>query len=227
MRSWLTQALSQCELSEEATGYLLGRGVLPQVIQTWGMVTWESPPECCPDPVAAGKFGPHWERLEGRVIYPLYSPRGELLGFDCRSVGKKDPFRFLLPDASWRPVWVGMPDAMPKIWAGCAVFIVEGFFDVAALHHVIHHGAVLGSGPAQLSHGHLEFLRRFRPEVHILYDMDKAGRWGAEQAYKALHRLGVSCYVHTYGQEGDDPGLIWKRGGRDLLLKVFSQIRDG
>jgi len=226
VRAWLTKALSACELSEEASQYLLGRGLLPEVIRAWGFVTWDPSEEPCPDALLAEKLGPHWERLEGRVIYPLYSPRGLLLGFECRTPYLKDVFRLLLPDASGYPVWIGMPGAMGPIWEGRPVIVVEGFFDVAALHHVVSGAVVLGSGPSQLSHAQLDFLRRFRPEVHMVYDMDKAGRRGAEQAYKALLRHGVSCYVHSYGQEGDDPGLIWQRGGRDLLRKMFSEILD-
>jgi len=222
----LIQALANCELSEEASIYLLGRGVRPEVLRTWGFVTWDPPTSPCPDTSTAEKLGPCWERWEGRVIYPLYSPRGLLLGFDSRTPYQKDVSRFLLPDASWHPVWIGMPGAMEGIWQGRPVVIVEGFFDVAALHHVVKDAVVLGSGPASLSHAQHDFLTRFRPEVHMVYDMDKAGRRGSEQAYKALLRGGVSCYVHRYGHEGDDPGLIWQRGGRDLLLEVFSDLRD-
>lgn len=119
-----------------------------------------------------------------------------------------------------------MPAGMAPIWAGRPVVVVEGFFDVAALLQILTNVVVLGSGPAQLSRTQLDFLIRFRPEVHMVYDMDKAGRRGAEQAYKALQRAGISCYAHTYGQEGDDPGLIWKNGGRDLLRKTFAALLD-
>ncbi len=222
LREWLASALSEMSLTEESHIYLLGRGVRPEALTN--LVVWESPTELCPDPKMRERLGPRWERLEGRILFPLYSPRGTLLGFDSRTPYRKDPYRFLLPDSKCAPVWIGMPEAMPVIWAGGAVVIVEGYFDVCAMHHVLIDKVPLGSGPAQLSHDQIAFLQRFRPETHLVYDMDKAGLRGAEQAYRVLQKSGVSCYVHRYGQEGDDPGLIWQRGGRDLLQQTFSAL---
>lgn len=225
LRQWLKTNLSTCSLSEEAEGYLLGRGVSPRIIEEWGLVTWEAPTEPCPDPVMSSRLGSFWEHLEGRILFPLYSPRGMLAGFDCRSPGQKDIFRYLLPDSELWPIWVGMPYLMEALWRLRVVIIAEGFFDVVALHHVTR-APVLGSGPAHLTKAQMEFLVRLGCEVHMVYDMDSVGRKGSEHVRRELERQGVSCYVHSYGLDGDDPGRVWSRGGRDLLQHVFSELRD-
>ena len=99
MREWLENALAQSELTEEARYYLLGRGATDEVIRSWNLKCFEPPAEPCPQQSLHKHYGAHFERVEGKIIFPLYSPGGKLLGFDSRSVEQKDLLRVLLPDA--------------------------------------------------------------------------------------------------------------------------------
>lgn len=221
MSEWLEQALSDCSLTEDAVDYVMGRGATRETIERWGIRCFECPSEPCPDEFLRKRYGPHFEVFRDKIIYPLRSGRGTLLGIDSRTLGKKDELRFLLPDAEWQAVWIGLPDAMDGVWAGLDVVIVEGRFDLFAMRHV-YAGPVIGSGPAHLSGRQVEWLRRWvKGRVFLVYDHDDAGRRGTDRALKDLRFANVPVVEVTYGKQGDDPGLLYDRGGAAGLRAHF------
>jgi DNA primase len=226
MAAWLAESLDSCDLSEEAEAYVMGRGATREVIESWGLKTFEPPATPCPDTRLHEHYGAHFERFEGKVVYPIYSPRGKLLGFDSRTPYRKDDDRYLLEDSRWNPVWSGMPSAMKAIYDGADVIVVEGRFDVWAMLHAVTQGqAVLGSGSAHLSWKQVEFLRRWaKGDVYVAYDNDAAGKKGTADAVKHLDMRRVRCTPLRYGRAGDDPGQIWDRGGASALREAFPHL---
>lgn len=226
LAAWLTSTLALCELSEEHRDHVMGRGATHEVIEQWGMTSFEAPPDPCPDERLHKHYGECFDRFEGKIIYPLYSPRGHLLGFDSRTPGRKDDDRYLLPESRWNSVWIGMPAAMGAVWGRRDIVVVEGRADVWAVLHACTQGqAVLGSGPAHLSWKQLEFLRRWaRGDVYMSYDNDPAGKKGIADALENLEQRRVRCSELRYGRAGDDPGKIWDRGGAEALRKAFPYL---
>lgn len=221
MQQWLSETFRDSYLSEEARDYLLARGALSNTIEEMGVVTFLPPASECPIPEFATKFGKHFEFFEGKLMFPIYSPMGALIGFDSRSVEAKDLIRFHLKEASWNPVFHGMPKAMHRIWKGADIWIVEGVFDLFALEHILPDCAIIGVGPAHLNFKHLEFLRRWKNHVNLCLDQDDAGRRGMKKAFEDLQRWKISCRMVAYGKTGDDPGAIWTRGGVKSLQESF------
>lgn len=225
LTEWLIAALAASGMTDGARDYLMGRGATPEVIEQWGIKVFDCPLTPCPDARRHRHYGPHFERFEGKVIYPVHSPRGKLLGFEARSVDAKDNDQFLLPESYWNPVWAGMPQAMAALWAGKDVLVVEGVFDAFAMLHVAGDRAVLGSFTAHLSWRHVEFLRRWcLGTVSMVYDRDAAGEKGTREALEHLSKRGVRCGELRYGRRGDDPGLIWDRGGERALREAFPSL---
>jgi len=219
LTEWLRAALEASPLTEEARDYLMGRAATPEIIDTWGIKVWDPPLEPCPKRNLHEHYGAHFERFEGKVIYPLYNPRGKLLGFDSRHIDRKDDVRFLLPESHWNPVWIGMPFAMEALWEGRDLIVVEGRYDVFAMK------GVLGSGPARLSWKQTEHLYRWmRGHVYMVYDNDDPGKKGTADALEVLSRRQVPCSRLPYGKSGDDPGLIWDRGGVEALRTAFRYL---
>jgi DNA primase len=229
MREWLEEALAECTVTEEAHTYLMGRGASPEVIEEWGIKVWDPPFSPCPQANLHEHYGKFFERFEGKVIYPLYSPKGLLLGFDSRHIDRKDDVRFLLPESRWNPVWIGMPSAMNRLWDGYDAVIVEGRFDVFAMQQLVEarksKKAVLGSGPAHLSWKQADYLQRWvKGHTYFAYDNDPTGKKGTEDALKNLDRREVSSSALRYGKPKDDPGLIWDGGGVEALEGAFPYL---
>lgn len=236
MREWLDAALVEASghLSEEAAHYAMGRGLKESLIREMGMGLWEGPSEPAPDPVFRKRFGARGEKLSGMITTPIYNPRGRLLGVEFRAFeGPKRVSQFLLPEAKWNPVFIGMPMAMDRIWNGGDIWIVEGLFDLAALHWVApERDAILATLRARLSFAHVQFLARFASGmVNMVYDQDETGqkavdgwvdptgkeRWGA---LRSLERVQVPCRKISF-RGGKDPGEIWDKLGADGVRATF------
>ena len=235
--SWLAEALAACTLSSEGYEYLMGRAARRETIEQSRLTTWACTSEVVPEPVFVDRYGPHGEQLEGRLICPFWSPRGAILGFEARRLDRKDLSRYLLPEAAWQPIFFGTRTAMPKIWAGAELWIVEGQFDIYPLEWVVPpENAILGAGRAKLTDKQVEFLCRFPPKmINMAFDTDEAGRKGtlgwADAAGKrhwgaldVLQRAGLPCRDWIY-EGGKDPGEIWDRGGVEGLKRAFSGAR--
>lgn len=235
--SWLKDVLDRCALTQNVEGYLLSRGAKSEFLQTEGIITWCCPSEPIPDATFRRRYGDHGEKLDGYLICQAWSPRGRLIGFEGRSIHEKRIVDFRLPEAAWNPFWLGLKSAMPKIWAGGDVWVVEGLFDLCPLQWVMpSDDAVIASVRAHLSHNHVEFLRRFcRGWVNMVYDQDETGRkathgyvdkttgkrrWGAIQV---LERVGLKCRDKPY-IGGKDPGEIWDKGGAAAVRDAFPLV---
>jgi hypothetical protein len=233
MSNWLTEALKGCTLTEEVEGYLLGRGAKEDTIREEGMVTWFPLEHPTPDPEFEKWFGRYGEKLSGFLVCPMYSPRGEVIGFEARHTKQKLIRDYRLPEEAHQTFWLGTRRAVLKLWEGGDAWIVEGLFDLCPMEWVIpDKDAVLASVRAKLSVSHVEFLRRFcRGTVNMVYDCDSAGRKGTfgfvdetgkrqKGALDWLKRVGLNCRDIPY-EGGKDPGVIWDKGGAPAVRAAF------
>lgn len=220
----------------------MGRGVSESSIDRLQIGVWSPPEDPAPDPVFRDRYGDNGELLADRLVYPLRSPRGGLIGFESRSMHEKSVTRYLLPEAAWNPVLIGFPAAMEKVWAGGDLWVVEGLFDLTALERIIpERDAVVASVRAKLTQKHVEWIRRFMglgnatSQVYMVYDNDETGRrgvvgyvdestgklrWGALKQLESVH---VSAVDVRY-RGGKDPGEIWERTGTEGLRAAFAHV---
>ncbi len=233
--NWLAEALQECHLTEEVEGYLLGRGAKESTIREEGIVTWSALKSPAPDIQFQQWFGKCGEKLTGYLICPMYSPKGEVIGFESRNIHQKIIRDYRMPEAAFQPFWLGTRRAILKMWEGGDVWIVEGLFDLCPLEWAIpEKDAVLASVRAKLTMSHVEFLRRFcRGRVNMVYDQDDSGRKGTfgfidESGKKQmgaldwLRRVGLQCRDIPY--EGKDPGVIWDTGGVSAVRNTFDKL---
>lgn len=234
--SWLSDHLRTCELTEEVEGYLLGRGAKEPTIRELGIVTWHPLAEPAPDEDFRLRYGKQGlgEKIDGYLVVPVYSPKGMLIGFEARNIHKKAISDYRMPEAKWCPFFIGTRQALPKLWAGGDVWLVEGLFDLCPLEWVIpERDAVLATVRAHLGVTQLEFLRRYcTGQVRMTYDRDATGRkaivgWKDENgkqrpgALELLRRVGLRGVDVPY-LGGKDPGEIWDHGGVPALQRAFA-----
>ena len=237
--NWLAESIAQCQLTEETEEYLYGRGAKDETIQSEGFVTWEPTADPIPDALFCSRYGDRGQKLNGTLVCPVRSPRGAVIGAEFRSIHTKYIQDYRLPASSWNPFWIGTRRAMPALWAGANVWIVEGLFDLCALEWAIPRGdVVLASVRAHLARSHVEFLRRFcRQWVYLVYDQDVTGRkammgWVDENgkrrlgAQELLKRVGLRCWVVEFAG-GKDPGEIWDKGGAVAVRETFGGSQHG
>lgn len=239
MREWLTNALLEAaeNLTEEAIGYVLGRGLPASLMREMKVGLWTPPSEASPDPVFNKRNGDTGFYREGWLTIPMWSPRGLLLGVEFRTwEGEKEVRDFRLPESKWIPAYMGLtPSTLQRIWEGGDVWLVEGVFDIALQHAVPKKDVVLACGTARVSRHQLNFLHRFldpMATVHVIFDMDETGRRqvtgftddGGKRVPgvpERLDRVGIRSHAPDY-RGGKDPGEIWEEGGKDALRHALN-----
>lgn len=231
VRGWLQEALDLFVLEESSSDYLFSRGADEDIQVKFGMKTWDSKRISSPSPSALFKKRYYYkgERLDGRIICPLFSPGGDLLGFEARDPDpntENKSTRFLLdPYHLWSPIFIGMPEAMEKIWNGGDIWCVEGLFDVFAMRWVVpEKDAVVATLRAKMTDKHLLFFSRFLSDqalVRIIYDRDRSGEYGLQRAIYDLKSLGIP-YKEVIYWGGNDPGKIWETYGEERVREMFA-----
>jgi len=229
--TWLSDNLQRLTLTEEVEDYLLGRGAKEETIAREGFKTWTPSDKPVEDDIFRERYGDHGEALDGWLVCPAYSPKGNLIAAEIRNIQEKKVAKINLADTNWNPYFLGLKSGMEKIWNGADIWIVEGVFDLFALEWGISDkNVVLATGGAHLMMRHVTFLKRFCSGwVCMAYDQDDPGQkathgWKKKGkkvfgALESLQRLGIPCREIKY--RGKDPGVIWDQGGEEAIKAAF------
>ena len=118
------------------------------------------------------------ERNWGRLMFPVRDVYGKLVGFNGRSVIDDSSIKYLLsPDYGGffkSQILYNLHQAKTTITSENNVYLVEGVFDVMALHQTGVDNAVCGLGTS-LSDMQIEQLAKHTNQFTIMFDGDEAG----------------------------------------------------
>ncbi len=128
-----------------------------------------------------------YDRFRDRIMFPIRSVQGEVIGFGGRVLDKGEPKYLNSPET---PVFVkgrelyGLFEARQAIRQRGHVLVVEGYMDVVALAQSGFGNAVATLGTACTAE-HVQKLFRFTDSVVFSFDGDAAGRRAAGRALEA------------------------------------------
>jgi len=119
-----------------------------------------------------------FDRFRHRVMFPIRDERGRMAGFGARILDPNDNPKFL--NSPQTPLFdkghllYGLDRARKAIRTQDKAVVVEGYFDVIALHQAGFANAVSPMGTA-LSEHHMYLLKRFTRGIVLALDSDAAG----------------------------------------------------
>jgi DNA primase len=165
------------------------------------------------------KTGPgYFDLFRNRAMFPILDLRGKVVGFGGRGlptpkgapdVGGESP-KYLNSSESMlflkSKLAYGMFQAQKHIREKDEVILVEGYFDVLALHAGGFQNAVATCGTS-LTEDHLILFRKFCSKVTVLFDGDKAGINATDRAMELGLKLGVILHGASL-PDGLDPDEI-------------------
>jgi len=159
---------------------------------------------CCQSTHGNGLF----DRFSGRVMFPIYSISGQVVGFAGRIMtDRKDVGKYVnSPESviySKRHELYGIFQAKSAIAKENMAYLVEGQMDVISMHQAGIEN-VLCSGGTALTEGHVRKIHRFTNKVTILYDGDSAGIHAALKAIDMFLEEKMQVRVMLF-PDGDDP----------------------
>jgi DNA primase len=169
----------------------------------------------------------YYDRFRNRLMIPIHSETGALVGFGGRSLDASEPKYLNSPESDVfnksRLLYNlhRSKDAMRRV---DRAILVEGYFDAIAIDHAGVPGVVASMGTS-LTTGQASLLRRFTRRVVIAYDGDDAGRNATLRAAPILLAAGLDIFALDLGGEKDPDSLIQKKGA-DQFLEVLSNASD-
>ena len=164
------------------------------------------------------------DRYAGRVIFPWFSVSGKVNAFggrllDSRTKGVQQKY-VNSPESDIfhkeRELY-GLYQAKREIAKQDHVYMVEGYTDVIAMHQCGICNVVANSGTA-LSVHQIKALRKFTPNITLLYDGDEAGIHAAMRGTDMLLGEGMNVKVLLL-PDGDDPDSFARKHSAEEFRK--------
>jgi DNA primase len=159
-----------------------------------------------------------YDAFRERVIFPIAEPGGRLIGFGGRALSDDGPKYINSAESAVyhkSRVLFGLPLALDAIRKQGRAIVVEGYFDVLALHRAGLAEAVAPCGTA-LTEEHARRLHRYAPEVLLLFDGDAAGQRAAERCLPLLLAEGLRVRA-AFLPPGEDPDSLVQKAGPAAL----------
>lgn len=167
--------------------------------------------------------------FRGRVLFPIHSISGRVLGFGGRTLqnDKKVAKYYNSPES---PIYhksdilYGLYFAKNDIIKYDNCFLCEGYTDVISMYQAGTQNVVSSSGTS-LTKEQIKLIRRYTQNITILYDGDNAGIKASFRGIDLILEEGMSVKVVLF-PEGEDPDSFAKSNSTSALedyLKDHSQ----
>ncbi len=167
-----------------------------------------------------------FDRFKGRVMFPIQSMSGRVLGFGGRILtNDKKAAKYLNSPASdlydKSKVLYGIYHAKQSIAKLNNCFLVEGYTDVIQMHQTGIENVVASSGTA-LTPDQIRLINRLTKNITVLFDGDAAGLRASLRGIDLILEEGMNVKVCTF-PDGDDPDSYAKKTPLDQLIKYFDE----
>jgi DNA primase len=169
------------------------------------------------------KDGQHFDRFRARVMFPIRSVAGKVIGFGGRILEKdKKTAKYLNSPESEiyhkSSVLYGLFEARKAISKEDRAILVEGYTDVISLHQAGIENVVASSGTS-LTTDQIKLIRRYTSNITMIYDGDAAGMKATFRGLDMLLEQGLNVKIVTL-PEGEDPDSFAK-SNTSTFLKSF------
>ena len=148
------------------------------------------------------------DRFRGRVVFPIRSMSGRILGFGGRILGSsKNIAKYINSPESLiyqkSKVLYGIFESKQSIVKNDNCFLVEGYTDVIKMHQCGISNVVASSGTA-LTENQIRLINRLTKNITVVFDGDAAGSRAALRGIDLILEQGMNVKICNL-PEGDDP----------------------
>ena len=178
------------------------------------------------DPQKIKKF----DRFKGRVLFPIHSMSGRVLGFGGRIlVNDKKAAKYLNSPESdiyhKSKVLYGIFHAKQAIAKEDNCYLVEGYTDVIQFHQRGIHNVVASSGTA-LTPDQIRLINRLTKNITVLFDGDAAGLRASIRGIDLILEQGMNVKVCTFPENEDPDSFAKNNAYKDVILYLQEKSKD-
>lgn len=239
-------ALTQTAAGKHALEYLKGRGFTKKTIKSFGLGfapdSWDGLLKTAKENhisdshleeagliIPRKESGGHYDRFRGRIMFPIFSHVGKVLGFGGRILDARtdQPKYINSPETqvyNKSRVLYGLSQAKHAIRKKEEALLVEGYTDVISLHQAGIENAVASSGTS-LTREQVKLLSRYARRIVLLFDADAAGAGAALRGIDIILEEGLSVYVVEL-PPGEDPDSFARKEGSTFEKYLQEHRRD-
>ncbi|MFS8830780.1 DNA primase [Synechococcus sp. R8-2] len=176
----------------------------------------------------------HYDRFRNRIMLPIFDVQGRVIGFAGRALGESGQPKYLnSPETELfnkSQVVYGLNFARDAIAKADQVLVVEGYFDVIALHQAGVAYAVAAMGTALTPHQVKTLLRYTQSKRLILnFDADRAGLNAASRAIEAIEeqarRGEIELRILTLPEGKDADEFLREHRGSAPLTPAVAELQ--
>lgn len=170
--------------------------------------------------------GKQFDRFKGRVMFPIQSMSGRILGFGGRILtNDKKAAKYLNSPESEiyhkSKVLYGIFHAKQAIAKQDRCFLVEGYTDVIQMHQAGIENVVSSSGTA-LTPDQIRLINRLTKNITVLFDGDAAGLRASLRGIDLILEEGMNVKICTF-PDGEDPDSFAKNTPYEDLVRYLEQ----
>ncbi len=174
--------------------------------------------------------GKYYDRFHGRIIFPIHGLSGNILGFGGRTLRSGDKIAKYVnsPESEIyqkSKILYGLFFAKQAIVKQEKCYLVEGYTDVLGLHQSGIENVVSSSGTA-LTSEQVKLIKRFTPNITIIYDGDEAGIKASLRGIDLILEEGLNIKVVLL-PEGEDPDSYSKKlNSKEFISYIENSEKD-
>ena len=167
-----------------------------------------------------------FDRFNGRVMFPIHSLSGQVLGFGGRIL-KTDPKSAKYLNSPESEIYhksrilYGIYQARKSISQEDKCYLVEGYTDVLSLHEAGIENVVASSGTS-LTQEQVRLIKRFTQNITILYDGDAAGIKASIRGIDLVLEEGMNVKIVLL-PDSEDPDSYSKKISNEEFLKFLKE----
>lgn len=173
------------------------------------------------------KSGEPYDRFRNRLMFPIYTPAGRLVGFGGRTLGD-DVAKYVNTSETEQfhkgNLLYGLHLAKREVRESGRAVLVEGYFDVIGAVACGLEGAIAGMGTA-LTPEQAKLLSRYAEDVVVAYDGDSAGENAFRRALPLLLAEGLGVRRARFGG-GHDPDSLRLEEGEAAVVAAIDGAGD-
>ncbi|WP_026808468.1 DNA primase [Arenibacter latericius] len=167
-----------------------------------------------------------FDRFKGRVLFPIHSMSGRVLGFGGRIlISDKRAAKYLNSPESdiyhKSKVLYGIYHAKQAIAKEDNCYLVEGYTDVIQMHQRGIHNVVASSGTA-LTSDQIRLINRLTKNITVLFDGDAAGLRASLKGIDLILEQGMNVKVCSF-PAGEDPDSFSKNNEYEEVVEYLNE----
>ena len=166
--------------------------------------------------VGKSSDGRYYDKLAGRLIFPIFSPNGRVVAFAGRLLDPKEKGGKYInsPESSIYikgRILYGLSFAKDDIRRLDKAIIVEGYMDLISLYQSGIKNVVAASGTA-LTDDQVQLLSRYTKNVILLFDADTAGIKASMRSIEILLKRDLDVKIVSLPKDEDPDSFVIKYG---------------